>query len=148
MSIIHIIAVFVLTIFFANNALAETQSPFQGGLKYTAIRKAENAAPAQPTELDADNQDEDSAAARVWRKYQDLATGQAADTENDTGKETPEATVNTDVEPAPQNAGNTGLSGLMQQYQHNKQSRSEMHTIKIKQPEPVAPPSVPDVNAN
>lgn len=166
-TIIQILSLFVLIVFCAAPAVAE--SPFQGGMKYTAMRKtpeAPQAPTAQPVAAGtlqqqtftrpnaAQTAPEETAADKVWKKYKALAAGQAQAPEQqntlesiDNGKtklpEVPQvgeiAKVKAQPAAASAPAPATGFSAVIQKYHQNKAQQGQMRVLRTERP---APPQV------
>lgn len=145
MRIIHLLSFSVLSFFIGS---AHAESPFTGGMKYTAVKKALNAAPAEAKEFEeTGTEKEESAADKVWKKYRKLAAGEekpAEESKTETApKEEPRAEeTKADVKPEPKKQA-TGFASILQKYEQSKAKRSELRSIKVERP---AAPTKPKVN--
>ncbi len=161
MSIIHILTLFVVFLFLPLSAQAE--SPFTGGMKYTAVRKANNAAPQKTNSAliqqktiskttAAEPETEETPASKVWKKYKALAAGQIEETpaaqEPATmqGSALPSAPTQEPAEAAPTIAP-TGIASILQKYHENKEQRSQIRTIRAPKAAKPDLPTKPQVAA-
>jgi hypothetical protein len=140
---------------------AQAESPYQGGMKYTAVRK--HPAPPAPAAAPADGANasssihfkeiapkpeaaqpaEETPASRVWKKYKSLAAGTyeepipaakqntAGESETSPAPQPPQTAANA----APPPAKNTGMAAIIDEYRRNKSSQSQMRTLRFQQPE-------------
>lgn len=159
MKLIQILNIFVLLVLLSPQAIAE--SPFKGGMKYTAVRKSPNTAPAQTTQQgnikrqNFNQPDQDapqeaiSPAEKVWKKYKALASGQAEKAQED---ETTEALENPETPSPPKKetieaettqpkpTPPTGFAAIINKYHQNKEQRGQLRIIRVEKPEsPKAP---------
>lgn len=143
MNIIHFLFAFVLILFLP--ARAEAESPFKGGMKYTAVRKAAPAKAAEPTEFEqSDEVSEENPTSKVWKKYQALAAGQGKQAEElakagktsklEPGGAAPQAIAPAQPMQSEKKPSSTGFASILQKYEQNKQKRSELRSIKVEKP--------------
>lgn len=152
MRIVHYISCFLLFVFFVPGAPTQAlaDSPYKGGMNYTAIKKhpSENNQSlikhrAMNPKLETGEPAEDTHS-KVWKKYKALAAGQYKDeTEENNDKavdgeptEGQIAAENQAQTPPPTKP--TGLAALIAQYRQNKAQQSQMRTIKAPKPEQAA----------
>jgi hypothetical protein len=84
----------------------------------------------QPGEKTPDVPPDEAAADAVWEKYKALAAGTYKEPEE---PKEPVKPAKEEVEDKPQ----TGLAGIIEQYNKNKTERSQMRTISVTKPEDI-----------
>ncbi len=138
MRFIFLIAVFLM--------LAPVSS-LAGKLNYMVTPR--QSAPPQDTSAQRDNTTTQhnkgsSPASRVWDKYQKLAGDKPKPTASTSSASASAASKQKLVaeKTAAQSPKTTGFEALLQNYQANKQNKSQMHSLTIQRP---APPSKPEV---
>ncbi len=124
-------AVLILT---AAAAATAQESPFKGGMRYSAVGRKPAAAKDKMLKnmsVKAPGQDEDEeneTQSKVWKKYKTLAAGKV---EDEPQQKKPEPLETAEPAPAPKPQP-TGLAGLIQQYHQNKAQQKEMRTITMR----------------
>lgn len=147
------------TLIISVSAAAAEQPKYSGGMKYTTLR------PAQPSDSDKkaiynrtapkeeetakndtpeETEPEKTPEETVWDRYKDLAAGKEGEEETQEGSALPKAPEVPQKPSAPQKQAatekpqqRTGMAGLIQEYQRNKERRSQMRSISF--PKPKAP---------
>jgi hypothetical protein len=148
------LAVLIFTTLILTGTAAQAESPYKGGMNYTAVRKH----PSPPPETIAPAAGESSAihfkeitpkteqpkpaeetpASKVWKKYKSLASGTYEEpAEDKKQEETPPETAPQAARTAeaPPPAKPTGMAAIIDEYRKNKTSQSQMRTLRMEQPE-------------
>lgn len=141
-------------------APAAAESPFKGGLNYTAVRRApDTPAPEQKRssfikqktieQPEDETEAEETPADKVWKKYKALAAGQAGEEEEETPETKPRKedssnssqTTQASAKPERTMPAPTGFAAIIEKYQTNREQRSQIRTIRAPKP---PPPQDPD----
>ncbi len=83
------------------------------------------------TKLYNKSDDKTDEISRVWDRYKDLAAGLDSAPEDSQKQNRPEEKPTASVQKQP--TVPTGLAGIIQQYQNNKENRSKMRNIQVRQ---------------
>lgn len=116
----------------------------RSGLSYTTRGTAPSASKSRELRIinykqKSENEEKENAAEqspgdRAWERYRELAAGTHKIEEEPQPEETAKEPEEKSAAPA------TGFAGILEQYNKNKQSRSEMRTISVFRPKTPEPP--------
>ncbi len=140
--------IFSVPILCAATAFAD-QPQYTSGMKYTTMRPAQaddadkkpvynraRPAKAEAPEEEVPREVEKTPEQTVWDKYKALAAGQTEKQGN--GQATPEAPAKPQKPSRSSETttkAETGIAGIIQEYQRNKQKRSQMQSMTFTKPE-------------